>query len=85
MKTLVLTGVTSNIVLYLGFPGQDNLASQTVALRTLCFVIQMRSLALVSIIATIATVRVMGRTFSQSWQMITAAVFSLYIADMWFK
>ncbi len=37
------------------------------------------------IIATALLLAFWGGKFSQSWQMIAAATFSLYIADMWFK
>lgn len=37
------------------------------------------------IIATALLLAFWGGRFSQSWQMIAAATFSLYIADMWFK
>lgn len=37
------------------------------------------------IIATALLLAFWGGKFSQSWQMIAAANFSLYIADMWFK
>ncbi|MBW4442292.1 MAG: hypothetical protein KME10_13855 [Plectolyngbya sp. WJT66-NPBG17] len=37
------------------------------------------------IIATTLLLAFWGGRFSQSWRMIAAAAFSLYIADMWFK
>jgi hypothetical protein len=37
------------------------------------------------IIATLLLLAFWGGRFSQSWRMIAAAAFSLYIADMWFK
>ena len=37
------------------------------------------------IIATALLLAFWGGRFSQSWRMIAAATFSLYIADMWFK
>lgn len=37
------------------------------------------------IIATALLLAFWGGRFSQSWQMIAAGTFSLYIADMWFK
>ncbi|MGD1901444.1 MAG: hypothetical protein ACFB9N_04315 [Geitlerinemataceae cyanobacterium] len=37
------------------------------------------------IIATVLLLAFWGGRFSQSWRMIAAAAFSLYIADMWFK
>lgn len=37
------------------------------------------------IIATILLLAFWGGRVSQSWRMIAAAAFSLYIADMWFK
>jgi hypothetical protein len=37
------------------------------------------------IIATTLLLAFWGGRFSQSWKMIAAAAFSLYIADMWFK
>jgi hypothetical protein len=37
------------------------------------------------IIATTLLMAFWGGRFSQSWRMIAAAAFSLYIADMWFK
>jgi hypothetical protein len=40
---------------------------------------------LLLIIATALLLAFWGGRFSQSWQMIAAATFSLYIADMWFK
>ena len=40
---------------------------------------------LLLIIATILLLAFWGGRFSQSWRMIAAAAFSLYIADMWFK
>ncbi|MEH2014435.1 hypothetical protein [Nostoc sp.] len=40
---------------------------------------------LLLIIATILLLAFWGGRVSQSWRMIAAAAFSLYIADMWFK
>ncbi|NER35706.1 MAG: hypothetical protein F6J93_17215 [Oscillatoria sp. SIO1A7] len=40
---------------------------------------------LLLIIASALLLAFWGGRFSQSWQMIAAATFSLYIADMWFK
>lgn len=40
---------------------------------------------LLLIIATALLLAFWGGRFSQSWQMIAAATFCLYIADMWFK
>ncbi|MBO9998985.1 MAG: hypothetical protein J7641_08265 [Cyanobacteria bacterium SID2] len=40
---------------------------------------------LLLIIATLLLLAFWGGRFSQSWRMIAAAAFSLYIADMWFK
>jgi len=40
---------------------------------------------LLLIIATVLLLAFWGGRFSQSWRMIAAAAFSLYIADMWFK
>ncbi len=37
------------------------------------------------IVATTLLLAFWGGRFSQSWRMIAAAAFSLYIADMWFK
>jgi hypothetical protein len=37
------------------------------------------------IVATTLLMAFWGGRFSQSWRMIAAAAFSLYIADMWFK
>lgn len=37
------------------------------------------------IIATMLLLAFWGGRFAQSWRMIAAAAFSLYIADMWFK
>ena len=37
------------------------------------------------IIATTLLLAFWGGRFSQSWRMIAAAAFSLYVADMWFK
>ncbi len=37
------------------------------------------------IVATLLLLAFWGGRFSQSWRMIAAAAFSLYIADMWFK
>ncbi len=37
------------------------------------------------ILATMLLLAFWGGRFSQSWRMIAAAAFSLYIADMWFK
>jgi hypothetical protein len=40
---------------------------------------------LLLIIASVLLLAFWGGRFSQSWRMIAAAAFSLYIADMWFK
>lgn len=40
---------------------------------------------LLLILATALLLAFWGGRFSQSWRMIAAATFSLYIADMWFK
>lgn len=40
---------------------------------------------LLLIIAAVLLLAFWGGRFSQSWRMIAAAAFSLYIADMWFK
>jgi hypothetical protein len=40
---------------------------------------------LLLIIASTLLLAFWGGRFSQSWRMIAAATFSLYIADMWFK
>ena len=37
------------------------------------------------ILATMLLLAFWGGRFSQSWRMIAAAAFSLYVADMWFK
>jgi hypothetical protein len=37
------------------------------------------------VVATLLLLAFWGGRFSQSWRMIAAAAFSLYIADMWFK
>jgi hypothetical protein len=37
------------------------------------------------VVATLLLLAFWGGRFSQSWRMIAAAAFSLYIADMWYK
>ena len=40
---------------------------------------------LLLVVATLLLLAFWGGRFSQSWRMIAAAAFSLYIADMWYK
>jgi hypothetical protein len=40
---------------------------------------------LLLVLATTLLLAFWGGRFSQSWRMIAAAAFSLYIADIWFK